>query len=48
MRQGLNFGGFMRQLKSYKWTGDIQEGVLFAVQRLDEILFFYSKDTCKV
>lgn len=37
----------MRQIKKYMWKGERQEGVLFAIQRLDELLFFYTKDTYK-
>lgn len=37
----------MRQIRKYLWKDGHQEGVLFAIQRLDELLFFYTKDTYK-
>ncbi len=37
----------MRKNEHYEWDGEMQEGVLFAIRRLDEILFFYTKDTYK-
>lgn len=40
-------GGKMRQIKVVFKENIIDEAVLFAIQRLDEILFFYTKDTYK-
>ena len=37
----------MRKIKVKYWENGMDECVLFAIQRLDEILFFYTKDTYK-
>lgn len=37
----------MREVKIENWVGENQSIILFAVQRLDELLFFYTQDTYK-